>query len=106
MSFFGIIAAVFTTIPSPVLGGVSMILYGFISINGLKVLIENRVDFNNLKNVIIASTMLLLGLGGAIVTISGGDLSVSITGMSLAAIVGIILNLILNPAKDVKEPEN
>lgn len=100
MSFFAIIAAVFTTIPSPVLGGVSMILYGFISINGLKVLIEKRVDFNNLKNVIIASTMLLLGLGGAIVTISGGDLSVSITGMSLAAIVGIILNLILNPAKD------
>ena len=77
-----------------------MILYGFISINGLKVLIENKVDFNNLKNVIIASTMLLLGLGGAIVTISGGDLSVSITGMSLAAIVGIILNLVLDPSKD------
>ena len=106
MSFFGIIAAVFSTIPSPVLGGVSMILYGFISVNGLKVLIENNVDFNNLKNVIITSTMLLLGLGGAIVTISGGDLSVSITGMSLAAIVGIILNLILNPAKDEQEKKN
>ena len=100
ISFFSIVAAVFTTIPAPVLGGVSMILYGFISINGLKVLIENKVDFNNLKNVIIASTMLLLGLGGAIVTISGGDLSVSITGMSLAAIVGIILNLVLDPSKD------
>ena len=100
LSFFSIVAAVFTTIPAPVLGGVSMILYGFISINGLKVLIENKVDFNNLKNVIIASTMLLLGLGGAIVTISGGDLSVSITGMSLAAIVGIILNLVLDPSKD------
>ena len=105
MSFFGIIAAIFSTIPSPVLGGVSMILYGFISINGLKVLIENKVDFNDLKNVIIASTMLLLGLGGAIVTISGGDLSVSITGMSLSAVVGIILNAILNPSKEKLDEE-
>ncbi len=100
MSFFGVVAAIISTIPSPVLGGVSMILYGFISINGLKVLIENKVNYNNLKNVIITSTMLILGLGGAIVTISGGDLSVSLTGMSLAAIVGIVMNLILNPAKD------
>ena len=50
--------------------------------------------------------MLLLGLGGAIITISGGDLSVSITGMSLAAIVGIILNLILNPSKDEQEKKD
>ena len=105
MSFFGIIAAVFSTIPSPVLGGVSMILYGFISVNGLKVLIENRVDYNNLKNVIITSTMLILGLVGAIITISGGDMSVSITGMSLAAIIGVILNLILRPDKDKKGEE-
>ena len=100
MSFFGVVASVISTIPSPVLGGVSMILYGFISINGLKVLIENKVDYSNLKNVIITSTMLILGLGGAIVTFSDGDLSVSLTGMSLAAIVGIIMNLLLNPAKD------
>ena len=105
MSFFGIIASIFSTIPSAVLGGVSMILYGFISVNGLKVLIENKVDYNNLKNVIITSTMLILGLGGAIITISGGDMSVSITGMSLAAIVGVILNLILRPDKDKKGEE-
>ena len=96
MSFFGTIIAVLSTIPAPVLGGVSMILYGFITINGLKVLIEKQVDFNDTKNVIIASTMLILGLGGAIITISGGDLSVSLSGMSLAAIVGIFLNLVLN----------
>ena len=99
MSFIGIVPAVLSTIPSPVFGGVSMILYGFISINGLKVLIDNKVDFINMKNIIIASTMLILGLGGAIITISGGDLSISITGMSLAAISGIILNLILKPDK-------
>ncbi len=96
MSFFGIVTGALSTIPEPVLGGVSMILYGFISINGLKVLIEKQVDFNDLKNVIIASTMLILGLGGAVITISSGDLSVSLTGMSLAAIVGIILNVVLN----------
>ena len=95
MSFLGRATSIFSTIPAPVLGGVSMILYGFISINGLKVLIQNNVDYNNMKNVIITSTMLIFGLGGAIITISSGDLSVSITGMSLAAIVGIILNLAL-----------
>ena len=95
MAFFGAIAAVFATIPSPVLGGVSLLLYGFISVNGLKVLVENRIDFNNMKNVVIVSVMLILGLGGAIITINSGDISVSLTGMSLAAIFGIILNLIL-----------
>ena len=73
----------------------SLLLYGFISVNGLKVLIENKVDFNKIRNVIIASTMLILGLGGAVITIYTKNLSVSLTGISLAAIVGIFLNLIL-----------
>ena len=101
ISFLGTVTSVFSTIPSFVLGGVSLLLYGFISVNGLKVLIENKVDFNNAKNVIIVSAMLILGLGGAVVTISTGDISVSLTGMSLAAIVGIILNLLLNKDKSV-----
>ena len=100
MSFLGRVTTIFGTIPAPVLGGVSMILYGFISINGLKVLIQNNVDYNNMKNVIITSTMLILGLGGAILTFSCGDLSISITGMSLAAIVGIILNIILKSGEE------
>jgi len=103
LSFFGTITSLFSTIPDPVLGGVSMILYGFISINGLKVLIKNKVDYDNIKNVVITSTMLLLGLGGAIITFSTGNMSISLTGMSLAAIVGIILNLVLNPNKKDEE---
>lgn len=95
MGFLGQVTAVFGSIPDPVLGGVSLLLYGFISVNGLKVIVENNIDFNNIRNVIIASTMLILGLGGAVITITSGDLSVSITGMCLAAVVGIILNLIL-----------
>ena len=95
MAFLGMITAIFATIPDPVLGGVSLLLYGFISVNGLKVLVENKIDFNNIRNVVIVSVMLILGLGGAIITLKSGDVSISLTGMSLAAIFGIILNLLL-----------
>ena len=78
-----------------VLGGVSLLLYGFIAVNGLKVLIKNQIDFENTRNVVISSTMLVLGLGGAILTLTSGDISISFTGMSLASIVGILLNLLL-----------
>ena len=64
------------------------------------------MDFNNTKNVIVASAMLVLGLGGAAISITSGDLSVTISGMSLAAIVGIILNLCLPNEKEEKETEN
>ena len=95
ISFLGKFTALVSTIPSAVLGGVSLLLYGFIAVNGLKVLIKNKVDFENPKNVIIASSMLVLGLGGAVIAINSGDLSLTISGMSLASIVGIILNILL-----------
>lgn len=99
LGFFSKFTAIIATIPNGVLGGVSLLLYGFIAVNGLKVLIQNQVDFNKTKNVIVASAMLVLGLGGATIAITSGDLSVSISGMSLAAIVGIILNLCLPEEK-------
>ncbi len=102
LGFFTKFTALISTIPNAVLGGVSLLLYGFISVNGLKVLIQNQVDFNNTKNVIVASAMLVLGLGGATISIVSGDLAVTISGMSLAAIVGIILNLCL-PTEKVEE---
>ena len=95
LAFLGKITALFQTIPDEVLGGVSLLLYGFISVNGLKVLIENHVDFNKIRNVIIVSAMLILGLGGAIITIYTNNLSISLTGISLSAVVGIFLNIIL-----------
>ena len=99
ISFFGHVTGVFSSIPSPVLGGISLLLYGFIAVNGLKVLVQNQIDFDDVRNVIIASTMLVLGLGGAVITIASGDVNMSISGMSLAAIVGIILNLVLPKTK-------
>ena len=108
IGFMGKLSAIFATIPNPVLGGVSLLLYGFIAVNGLKVLVKNQIDFENVRNVIVVSTMLVLGLGGAVITLQAGDVSVSITGMSLAAIVGILLNLLLpktNEEKSTKEKE-
>lgn len=70
LGFFSKFTAVISTIPNAVLGGVSIILYGFIAVNGLKVLIQNKVDFGNTKNVIVASAMLVLGLGGAAIAIN------------------------------------
>ena len=104
IGFLGKFTAIISTIPSGVLGGVSLLLYGFIAVNGLKVLIKNQVNFENSKNVVVASSMLVLGLGGAAVSIVSGDLSLTISGMSLASIVGIILNLVLKD--DDEEIEN
>lgn len=100
LGFLGKFTALVSTIPNAVLGGVSLLLYGFIAVNGLKVLIENQVNFNKTKNVIVASSMLVLGLGGAAISIVSGDLSVTISGMSLAAIIGILINLLLPNEKD------
>lgn len=97
--FLGQLTAIISSIPSPVLGGVSILLYGFISVNGLKILIQNKVDFENTKNVIVASSMLVLGLGGAAISIITKNISVSISGMSLAALVGILLNLFIKEGK-------
>ena len=98
-AFSGHLTALLTAIPQPVLGGISILLYGFICVNGLKILITNQVDFNNTKNVVVAATMLVLGLGGAALSITYGDLSISISGMSLAAIIGIILNICIPEEK-------
>lgn len=106
LGFLGKFTAIISTIPEPVLGGVSLLLYGFIAINGLKVLIENKIDFGKSKNIVVASTMLVLGLGGAAISIVSGDLSITISGMSLAATVGIILNLLLPEEKVEKLEES
>lgn len=91
MSFMGKLSALISTIPNAVLGGLSLLLYGVIASNGLKVLIEARVNFSHARNLIIASSMLVLGLGGALLDIS----ILTLSGTALAAIIGILLNLIL-----------
>jgi uracil permease len=70
----------------------TIILYGLIAANGVKVLIKAKTDLSNMKNLIVVSTMLVIGLGGAFVSFNS---QTTLAGMSLAALVGIILNQVL-----------
>lgn len=101
LSFIAPFTALIRTIPDPVLGGLSIVLFGVIGSNGLSILVDEQVDFSQQRNVIIASTMIVLGLGGAVIQFGGGFL---LEGMALAAILGIILNLIL--PKEIKKKNN
>lgn len=91
LSFLGKFTKLISTIPNAVLGGMAILLYGVIASNGLKVLIEKQVDFRQVRNLIIASSMLVLGLGGAVLEIG----PVILSGTALCAIAGVVLNLIL-----------
>ena len=96
LSFCGKISAIISSIPTCVLGGMSILLYGVIASNGLRILIDAQVDFNKQRNLIIASAMLVIGLGGAVFPLGG---SATLSGTALAAIVGVILNQLL-PVKE------
>lgn len=99
LGFLGWIQGFINSIPWAVIGGMTIILYGLIAGNGVKVLIKSKVNLGNMRNLIIVATMLVIGLGGASLPLND---AVSMTGMSLAAVVGIILNVVL-PKSD--EPE-
>lgn len=99
LSFLKPVKDLISAIPVPVMGGISIILFGFIAANGLRVISEAKVDFSQTRNVIIAAVMLVLGIGGAAFQITS---LTSISGMALAALSGIILNLILPEEKAPK----
>lgn len=89
------LGALISTIPDSIIGGISIILFGMIAAVGARTLVENNVDFNKSRNLIIAAVIVVLGLGGAILPIEIGAFSVNIEGMALAAIAGIFLNIVL-----------
>lgn len=89
------LGALISSIPSAIIGGISIILFGMIASVGARTLVENQVDFKQTRNLIIAAVILVLGLGGAILPISIGSFQVNIEGMALAAFAGIILNAVL-----------
>ncbi|WP_448376417.1 uracil-xanthine permease family protein [Fervidobacterium sp.] len=91
VAFFSKFGAVLQTIPTAVIGGVSLILFGMIASIGVRTLVESKVDFSKSRNLIIAALILTLGIGGASVKLG----TVELKGMALAAIVGIIANLII-----------
>ena len=100
LSFSPFFAAVVHSIPTAIIGGVSFILYGMISAIGVRNVVENRVDFTNSRNLIIAAIILVCGLGfSGGITFSVGEVHVTLTNLAVAAIAGIALNAVL-PGKD------
>ena len=97
-AFVGKLSALIRTIPGPVIGGISFLLFGVIASNGLRVLIDNKIDFNKKRNLMIASTILVIGIGNASLQFAG----YSFSGLALATVIGIAMNLIL-PAKAANE---
>ena len=91
-SFLGKVMALIATIPTAVLGGISILLFGIIASSGLRMLVDHKIDFGNQRNLVIASIILVIGIGGA--TIKFSD-TFEIEGMALAAIIGVLLNLVL-----------
>ncbi|MCG3090170.1 uracil-xanthine permease family protein [Sporosarcina cyprini] len=96
-SFMGKVMAAITTIPTAVLGGVSILLFGIIASSGLRMLVDHKVDFGEQRNLVIASIILVIGVGGASIHISE---TFQVGGMALAAIVGVVLNLVLPGRKN------
>lgn len=96
--FVGYINAVISSVPAPVLGGISFLLFGVIASSGLRMLIDNQIDLNINRNLVIISVVLVIGISGFFVQMG----TVKITGMSMAALVGILLNLII-PNKQTAE---
>jgi uracil permease len=106
-SFSPKLAALLQTLPQGVPGGISMLLFGMIASIGIRTLAEAEIDFTKSRNPIVVSATLVLGLGGAVanlgtIQVAGAALPLKVSGMALAALAGVVLNLLL-PQK--LEPE-
>ena len=101
-SFINILDAFINTIPWSIIGGVSVVLYGMISATGVRTIVENKVDFKNMRNILVMALILVCGLGFNSVPLKIGALSLG--GLAVAAIVGVIVNAIL-PGKDYEFSE-
>lgn len=111
LSLFPLFSGVISSIPTAIIGGISLVLYGMISAIGVRNLVENSVDLTKSRNLIIAALILTTALGFSTVggiTFSVGETSINLSGLAIASIIGILLNAIL-PGKDyifeVDEPQ-
>lgn len=100
LSFIPKVSSVISTMPSAIIGGVSFMLYGMISAIGVRNVVENKVDLTKSRNLIIAAVIFVCGLGfSGGLTFTIGSVSITLTGLAVAAIAGIVLNIIL-PGND------
>lgn len=101
LSFFPKFGALIQTIPNPVLGGISMLLFGTIASSGLRTLVDAGVNYEDKRNLTISSVILVIGIGGGTLSFAmGKDLTFSLAGVALATLVGILLNLVLPKTKE------
>lgn len=100
-SVVGKISAVLKSIPGAVLGGIMLLLFGMIAATGINNMVHNKTDLSNTRNLIIVSLILTTGIGGAILTIG----SISLTGIGLSALLGVLLNLVIPQTKEEKAAE-
>lgn len=98
LSCVGKLAAVIQSIPAPVMGGVSLLLFGVIAASGIRVLVEKKVDYNKPTNLML--TAIVMGIGVSTASISLG--TVTLSGMSLATVVAIILSIVFNVIGKIK----
>ncbi len=101
------LAALLQTLPVGVLGGVSILLFGMIASVGIRTLSEAQIDFTHSRNMIVVALILALGLGGVVadlgtITVAGAEAPLQASGMALAALVGVVVNLLLPP--EIDEP--
>lgn len=95
LGFVGKFTALISSIPTPVMGGVSILLFGTIAASGLRMIVESQVDFAQNRNLVIASVILVIGIGNMMLNLSDLGVKLTIEGMALSATAGIILNLLL-----------
>lgn len=95
LGFSGKLAALIKTIPNPVIGGVSLLLFGSIATSGIRSFIENKVDYSKSRNLILTSVVLIIGLSGITIDIPyAGKVVCSLKGMGLASVVAIVMSLL------------
>ncbi len=108
LSFLGSFTALVRTIPVPVMGGVSLLLFGVIAASGIRMLVESRVDYSKPKNLILTAVVLIVGLSGAHLELG----SISLKGMALATLLSIVISLLFGlferlgwmSSYDIREP--
>ena len=91
-SFIGKLTALINTIPGAVIGGISFLLYGMIGTSGLRILVDSQVDYSRTRNTVLTSVILVVGLSGVSIQLG----SIALKGMSLSALVGMVMSLLFH----------
>ncbi|MDR1318584.1 MAG: NCS2 family nucleobase:cation symporter [Treponema sp.] len=106
LSLFRKFGALIQTIPTPVLGGISMLLFGIIASSGLRTIVESGVDYKDKRNLTISSVIFVIGIGGGRLAFAvTEDLQFQLAGVALATVVGIILNLLFPASRGTIKDE-